>query len=235
MPGLPVVAITNESSVLADDEIKAVLPALQRQVDLDVYGYWGVTCTLQFWPKTDAMVEGWWQIVIVDDPDQAGALGYHEMTIHGGPLGKVFAKLDIVNGLSWTVTLSHELLEMLVDPWINYCAQGSDGKIYALEICDPVEADGYGYLIDGVQVSDFLTPAWFEPTWNDRYDFKNRTSHPLEIMKDGYISVLGSTGWEQIADREFNPELMKVNLLCPEGSRRYRRGISKMEWRWSLR
>ena len=75
---------------------------------------------------------------------------------------------------SWTVTLSHELLEMLADPWINWCAQGDDGKIYALEVCDAVEADRMGYEIDGVLVSDFITPSWFEPTHADRVDFKGR-------------------------------------------------------------
>ena len=68
------------------------------------------------------------QIIITDNPDQAGALGYHELTSAGAPLGKVFAKLDLDSGTSWTVTLSHELLEMLADPWINWCAMGSDSK-----------------------------------------------------------------------------------------------------------
>jgi hypothetical protein len=98
------------------------------------------------------------QIVLTDDPDQAGALGYHEMTRNGTPLGKVFAGLDIRSGSSWTVTLSHELLEMLADPWINWCAEGSDGRIYALEVCDAVESDSLGYEIDGVLVSDFIGP-----------------------------------------------------------------------------
>ena len=70
----------------------------------------------------------------MDDPDQAGALGYHEMSSRGTPLGKVFAGLDMRLGTSWTVTLSHELLEMLADPWINWCAQSREGKIYALEV-----------------------------------------------------------------------------------------------------
>src|SRR5664279_2494772 len=88
-------------------------------------------------------------IVVTDDPDQAGALGYHEMSSRGTPLGKVFAALDMRLETSWTVTLSHELLEMLADPWINWCAQSPEGKMYALEVCDAVEADECGYEIDG--------------------------------------------------------------------------------------
>ena len=126
-----------------------------------------------------------------DNPDQAGALGYHELTSRGTPLGRVFAGLDLRSGVSWTVTLSHEPLEMLADPWINWCAQGTDGKIYALEVCDAVESDKLGYEIDGVMVSDFITPAWFEPTRADRVDFKRRIAKPLELAAGGYISVLG--------------------------------------------
>jgi len=65
------------------------------------------------------------------------------LTSQGTPLGKVFANLDLQTGSSWTVTLSHEVLEMLADPWINWCAMGSDSKIYALEVCDVVEADAW--------------------------------------------------------------------------------------------
>jgi hypothetical protein len=42
-------------------------------------------------------------------------VGYHDLTNEGLPLGKVFAGSDMVNGYNWTVTASHELLEMLID------------------------------------------------------------------------------------------------------------------------
>ena len=168
---LPVIAVTNASTCLSDEQVEAVLDALQQQVSEDFKAYWDLDCSLGFLPKQETLVAGWWQIVVTDDPDQADALGYHELSAQGTPLGKVFAGLDLKSGYSWTVTLSHELLEMLADPWINWCAQGSDGKIYALEVCDAVEADALGYKIDGVLVSDFVTPAWFEQTEADRMDF----------------------------------------------------------------
>ena len=64
---------------------------------------------------------------------------------------------------------------------------GSDSKIYALEVCDAVEADELGYQIDGVQVSDFITPAWFEPTCADRMDFKKHVSKELELARRLYF------------------------------------------------
>src|SRR6266571_1760136 len=173
---LPVIAISNASTCLTDSQVEAVLPALQKQVSDDFKPYWELDCTLTFLASNQTLTLGWWQIVVTDSPDQAGALGYHEMTSAGTPLGKVFAKLDMENGSSWTATLSHELLEMLADPWINWCAGGNDSRIYALEVCDAVEDDGLGYRIGGVLLSDFITPAWFEPTAADRIDFKQHLS-----------------------------------------------------------
>jgi len=80
---------------------EAVLPALQKQVSDDFKAYWEQDCTLSFVPKGQPLIAGWWQIIITDNPDQAGSLGYHELTSAGAPLGKVFAKLDLDNGSSW--------------------------------------------------------------------------------------------------------------------------------------
>jgi hypothetical protein len=227
---VPVIALTNVSTCISDAQVEAILPSLQRQVSLDFRVYWDIDCALTLLSNGQPLTTGGWQIVLTDNPDQAGALGYHEMTIHGTPLGKVFAGLDVESGSSWTVTLSHELLEMLADPWINWCAQGSDGRIYALEVCDAVESDSLGYEIDGVLVSDFITPSWFERTEADRIDFKKQVSKPMELAPGGYVSVLDpGGGWTQItAEGTGGPE-------APAGSRRHRRSIGKANWRRSCR
>lgn len=226
---LPVIAVTNASTCLTDGQVAAAIPALQRQVTLDFRAYWGLDCRLTSLPRGIPLTEGWWQITVTDNPDQAGALGYHELTSRGTPLGKVFAGLDLQSGGAWTVTLSHELLEMLADPWINWCAQGSDGKIYALEVCDVVESDRLGYEIDGVLVSDFITPCWFAPTRADRVDFKRRISKPLELAAGGYISVLDAGGgWTQKAAPG------EAGAAVPLGSRRQRRNMRRVEWRKSV-
>jgi hypothetical protein len=227
---LPVIAVTNASTCLSDAQVEAVLPALQKQVSEDFKAYWEIDCTLEFLAKNQPLAQGWWQIAIVDNPDEAGALGYHELTNHGLPLGKIFAKLDLDSGSSWTATLSHELLEMLADPWINWCAVGADGRIYALEVCDAVEADELGYSIDGVLVSDFVTPAWFEPTCADRLDFRRHLTKQFQLAAEGYISVFDPVnGWTQITARgEGGPRIFP-------GSRRQRRKMIRPAWRKSLR
>ncbi len=227
---IPVIAITNASTCLSEAQVEAVLPALQKQVSNDFRAYWDLDCTLTFLQKGQPLASGWWQIVVVDNPDQAGALGYHELSSTGSPQGKVFAQFDIRNGSSWTVTLSHELLEMLADPWINWCAVGSDSRVYALEVCDQVEADCLGYQIDGVLVSNFITPAWYEPTCADRLDFQKHLTRELELAAGGYVSVFDARrGWMQVTARgEGGPS------IAP-GSRRQRREMSRRLWRNSER
>jgi hypothetical protein len=77
---IPVIAITNASTCLTDAQVEAVIPALQKQVSDDFKAYWELDCTPKFLSGTEPLTPGWWQIVNVDNPDQAGALGYHEMS-----------------------------------------------------------------------------------------------------------------------------------------------------------
>jgi hypothetical protein len=238
---LPVIAITNQSTVLSDDQVDAALTALQKQVTDDFRPYWGPDCTLRFLPKEEPLTKGWWQIVVLDDPDMAGALGYHELSSVGTPLGKIFAKLDMQSGSVWTVTLSHELLEMLGDPDIDTVKQCADGNFYALEVCDAVEADNLGYEIDGVLLSDFVTPQWFnEQVECERYSFKEHVSKPLELAPGGYISVFKNGEWSQLTAQSIGENANPAALVKP-GSRRFRRMYSKrtggmnLLWRKSTR
>src|SRR2546425_11594252 len=129
------ISVINESTVLTDAEITPVVAALQKQVTNDFRPAWGVDAELTTVPKgTPAPTPSWW-LVILDDSDQAGALGYHDLTSDGLPIGKIFAASDLKAGDSWSVTASHELLEMLADPNINLTVfvQDADttGTLYA--------------------------------------------------------------------------------------------------------
>lgn len=82
--------------------------------------------------------------------------------------------------------------------------------------------------VDGVRVSDFVTPAWFEPTCADRLDFKKHVSKELELARGGYISILDpASGWTQItAKGEGGPRIVP-------GSLRQRRKLIRPAWRRS--
>jgi hypothetical protein len=164
------VAVINASTVLNDDVVERAVRAFQTQVSRDFAPVWGINADLAFFPRdTDpaALPQGSWWVVLLDNTDQAGLLGYHDLTTTGLPLGKVFARTDQMYHHHWTVTASHELLEMLVDPWINltmfWQPDANSGVLYAYEVCDAVESDRYGYRIGRTLVTDFVYPAWFEP------------------------------------------------------------------------
>ncbi|MFJ9365684.1 hypothetical protein ACIRRA_14875 [Nocardia sp. NPDC101769] len=227
----------NRSTVLTDAQVSAVVPALQTQVHRDWAPVWGSDADLSF-VATDAQPPaGAWWLVMSDDSDQAGALGYHDLTNEGLPMGKVFARSDINAGLQWSVTASHELLEMLGDPDINLAAyvfsSATAGRIYAYEVADACEADQHGYAIDGIQVSDFVFPAWFEnfrTAGSTQFDYGNHITAPFQLLPGGYIGVFdinGGSGWHQLTAESMPAQYA---MRARVGSRRERRRTPRDQW-----
>lgn len=154
----------------------------------------------------------------------------------GLPLGKVFAGTDAKYNSSWTVTASHELLEMLGDPDINLTALVQDsnesGTLYAYETCDACEDDSFGYEINGVLVSDFVYPSWFEQFHKagTQYDFQKKIKKAFELLVGGYIGVFkinSGSGWTQKTAQKTTREYkMRANV----GSRRERRRTPRDQW-----
>ena len=232
------IEIVNESTVLKDAELAKAVAAVQTQVHRDFAPVWGIDADLTFVPKgKKARSDAWW-IVVSDNSDKAGALGYHDLTSKGLPLGKVFAESDIQSNSSWTNDLSHEVLEMLGDPDINLAAYREEkGRVvfYAYEVCDPCEDDPDGYEIGGVLVSDFVFPAWFEgfrKEGSTQFDFRKHISKPFQLLPNGYIGVFDPSthrGWHQV-DARMSPRY--ISRPRP-GSRRQRRNMPREEWQLS--
>lgn len=226
------IAILNASTVLKDDDLTTAVAALQRQVREDFAPIWGWDADISYIPSGQVPPPGAWQIVVMDDSDQAGALGYHDLTAEGLPIGKVFAKTDLDNGMSWTVTLSHETLEMLADPDINLTAEASSKLLYAYEICDAVEADNLGYRINGILVSDFVYPSWFEgfrKAGSTQFAHKTALTKPFQLAPGGYISILKvrGGGWTQVYAEKTK---LSITMRPKVGSRRERRMLDRKEW-----
>jgi len=228
------IAIINECSVLTDDQIIPVVAALQIQVSRDFLPAWGIDAKLTFVPKgQNPPADAWW-IAILDNSDQAGALGYHDLTDQGLPIGKVFAATTMQYDGKWTVAASHELLEMLGDPDINltvFVEQGRGGVLYAYENCDAVEDDSLGYDINGVTVSDFVFPSWFETFRTiGPFDFCNKVDKPLQLLAGGYIGaydIRRGSGWTQLT-ADGAPSSYDARPRV--GSRRERRRTARREW-----
>ena len=234
------VSILNLSTVLSDEEVGAVIPDFQIQVSRDFAPVWAMDAQLVFCPKNGGPpAPGSWWLVILDDSDQATAVGYHDLTPSGLPLGKVFAKTDAQSGHLWTITMSHELLEMLADPWMNrsvvYPQPEGLPKILAYEVCDACEDDTFGYRIGNVTVSDFVYPAWFDVNSKaDTFDLRGLVKRPLQLLAGGYIGTFDPVGgWTQITapnvDKQFELGLKTPRQATrPFGGRRerrYRKGL----------
>lgn len=228
------VSIINQSSVLTDEQVKPVVDALQIQVHRDFAPEWGIDADLIFVPQHITPDATTWWLVILDDSDAAGALGYHELTPTGFPIGKVFAKTDIQYNLKWSVTASHELLEMLSDPDINLTTfvqtSNTSGVLYAYENCDAVEADELGYDINGVAVSDFVLPCYFQETMpSQKWDFCGHLTGPIpNMLPGGYLSqfIVGPNahnGWTQINMQKLNEQKADRAARSVPGARRMRR------------
>ena len=88
-------AVINSSTVLTDDDVLGAVAALQTQVHRDFAPAWGIDAEVVGVAKGKKPPVGSWWLAVLDDSDQAGALGYHDVTNEGLPLGKVFAGTDL--------------------------------------------------------------------------------------------------------------------------------------------
>jgi hypothetical protein len=181
--------------------------AAQRFIDEHLAPVWGVEARLRVRRKTR---DGAWALVFVDTEDQASADGWHDLTRRGMPLAKVFLRVlarevrenstvkesaaafrDAVS-----LTATHEIAEMLVDPAVTLCVQRAGFGLYALEVADPCEEDGF--RIDGFQMTDFVYPAWYETfhaPGSTTFDECGKCRQPFQILRDGYASIYRKSRW----------------------------------------
>ena len=194
--------VLNKSSVLTDAQVQHWLPAFSVFVG-HVRAWWPRPASLVWCPR-DHEPELGWKLIFADKSDEAGALGYHDFTPDGRPISYVFAADDLASGYNPTVTATHEIAEMIADPWISECFQISNTQFFAKEVCDPCEADEFAYSIkvgpfSAVQVSDFVLPKWFIPASTGQFDHNHKIDRPLKLLPGGYMSVFTSgRGWTQV-------------------------------------
>src|SRR5262245_4559367 len=203
------ISIVNHSNgQVSDEDLQRTIRAINRQIHEDFYPYWGMTATLRLEGRSaeepdkanpsdmrgDAVIYLW------DQVDVDGALGYHFQTYKGVPFGFVFTEIARQIGEPWSVTLSHEAMELIGDPETNLLVMGphpeADRDVFHwFEMCDAVQAETY--QLDGVAVSNFLLPLYFTGTRDTdepgaRNDFLGRahggkTLSSFSINPGGYV------------------------------------------------
>lgn len=180
------IVLVNQSTLVSNAQLEQWLPALQTQISRDFAPCWGTDARLALGEP----MAGVWSVLLTDQADNPADLGYH-IDDTGTPQAKVFAAPTLGCGSSVSTVLSHELLEMLADPLCNRLA--ADGR-HIVEVCDPVE-ENY-YLIDNVQVSNFVLPSYFGMTGGLRFDFNRQLddSYPA-LLPGGYIMEWNGYQW----------------------------------------
>lgn len=202
-----IIYLINKSTVLSDSEVESLVGPYTKFIH-DVRVWWPRPVDLRYIDKANEPHLAW-KVIFADTSDEAGALGYHDFTADGRPISYVFAGDCQKYGYSETVCGAHEIAEMIADPWISQVFQIDNTHFFAQEIADPCENDEDGYEIDGVQMSDFVTPRWFVPG-SEGYvlDHTHKITKPLELLPGGYMSVFTSgRGWDQIYARQMDGHL----------------------------
>src|SRR5690348_1900237 len=87
------IAVINKSTLVSNADAKLMTLACQYQLNkhmapLSGRGSW----QLVFVPGDQDIPPADFPIIIMDDPDQANALGYHAEDTNGKPWGRVFAR-----------------------------------------------------------------------------------------------------------------------------------------------
>ena len=218
------IGIINESKEVSDKEVALHTPDLQTQVTEHFQPLWGIGASVEFFPRR-RVPQNYMRLVLLDTSDEADYLGYHDLTPSGRAQSKVFCKGI---GKKWTVTASHEILEMIADRYVNKAATlelpGGGMRLYSIEVCDPVQEQTY--FIGHTEVSNFVTEAWYYPPqrkWS-MYDFLKKLKAPFTLARGGYISVYtfgDGKGWHDLTRSE-EQHMMKRPRV---GSRRERRRL----------
>ena len=229
--------------LLSDAEVIAAIRAINRQINEDFMPYWNIGGTLRLEGcSTDELevdnpqdLQGEAIVYIWDKSDVPNALGYHEANFRGIPYGFVFVDIATEVGENWTVTFSHEVLELLGDRQANSLIRGPHPrdkrrKVYHWhEMCDAVQDETYE--IDGVEVSNFVLPLYFteEAEPGSRNDFlgtkyrlpNSRTTRSLEsfgINPGGYIGFYDPAKNEHFT--EYGPDAIHGEIASDAKSHR---------------
>jgi hypothetical protein len=186
--GAPVrIACINKAKTDLGVSLSKLTAVLQKCYDTCFLPVWGYPVKLY---NTTKPKRSDWQFIYFDDAKEAGIEGYHDLTRHGQPISYVYVKTSLDDDVPVSVTASHELFEMVIDPIANLWAQATNRTFYAYEMCDAVEEDTF--MVDGLQMSNFLHPSWFEPFKHPphtKFDHLGLLKKPFTMTKNGYVII----------------------------------------------
>jgi len=192
-------ALVSQTASVSFNDLTVAAAAIQKQITRDVSPIWNLDATVNAFATIEDVPLGYWH-VLIDDTIPYNYQGIHLHKDNGQP----YALIGYTD--SWALLASHECIEMLVDPSGNRTIAAnspdlSQGRVLVLvEVCDPSQAPQYGYTVNGILLSDFYTPHFFDPiaAQGVRYSFTGAITAPLQVLDGGYV-----TWWDPISGHIF--------------------------------
>jgi hypothetical protein len=205
------VALVSLTTDVSTKSFLQAAAAVQKQITRDFTPFWGIPATVDVFEDLASVPSDYHPVVLFGNPEELMdrldfAIGreYAERLIDDFERDRLsglhlnaftrqpFALVEASE--TWSVTLSHEILEMIVDPYGNRLIAAAhpvhhrQRVKYLVEVCDPCQM--MWYPVNGVPVSDFYTPRYFDPVVVDtsRYSFTGALERPLQILDGGYLS-----------------------------------------------
>jgi hypothetical protein len=213
-------ALVSESKLVGNGDLMRVAAALQKQASRDLAPIWNISATVDAFEKLEDVPIGYWPMIVKDDIGFSGAAGIH-LDNDRQPFALISSSSDLDG---WSLTASHECLEMLVDPFGDRLIAGDSPKdgqgrvSFLVEVSDPSEATEFAYTANGILVSDFYTPRFFDPlvATGVRYSFTGAITEPRQVLRGGYLSWVDSTSghwWQEIWFGTSQPQFRDIGPL----------------------
>jgi hypothetical protein len=200
LPMISVALLNKDSQIPTQQEMQDVADALTQQACEEFAAEFGISARVRVIASEADRQPGEWLMILLRALPVANALGYHTTTSDGKPIMYVSPELDQSDGVPWSTTASHELLETLGDRSCMDLRPSNDGNFDFFELCDAVEADSYEKTAASgarVLVSNWVTDAWFTPPADltgVKYDHMGLCTSDHEIRQGGYMPKMRPDG-----------------------------------------
>lgn len=188
------VAIVNEirDADVNDAAVAAIVAALNEQA-IDFAEFWQRAPIEVYAARELAAIDvNDAPLALVSTSDVPEDLGYHAIQASGRPFGicawgpvKASGGAVLTGADAFSVTVSHEYLELIVNPYVTAWIDTPEGDQEPFEICDRVQGDAYP--LEQVSVSNFLGPRAFSQGPGP-FDFMRLLTSPREVRPGGYVA-----------------------------------------------
>jgi len=217
-----IISVVNQTKgEISDTDLLAAIRAVNLQIANDFVPYWSMPATLrlegtlldQSRANAAALLRGDAVLYVSSETGKSDPEGFHDRNLRGVPYGVVYTAMSEKMGDPWSVTLSHEALELIADPQANTYVMGPGPHnprkkvFYWFEMCDPVSSENY--FIGEVALQNFLLPAYFEPPVpGARTNFLGSELAAFGLTPGGYVGYYDpKSGSQETTTRDDNGKL----------------------------